>query len=63
MLGCVFGVYQYPKFYYQHLENYQVLPRAYLGTFEWDNGEKPIKEKIVLDLAVEAENLSGDVLK
>ena len=45
---------QYPKFYDKYLENYQVLPRPYLGTF------RVILEKIdiikwLLDLTGEAE--------
>ena len=42
--GC--GVSQY-----QQLENYQLLPRPYLGIFEGSNWEKPTKEKWMLDLA------------
>ena len=39
MLGYGCGVYQYPQFYDQYLDKYQVLPRPYLGSFEGDNGE------------------------
>ena len=35
--GC--GVSMYPQLYDQHLEEYQVLPRSYLGCFEGGNGE------------------------
>ena len=36
--GC--GVSQYPQFYDQHLEKYQLLPRPCLGSFKDDNREK-----------------------
>ena len=39
--GC--GVSQYPQFYDEHLENYQLLPRPYLRIFAGNNGEKMIK--------------------
>ena len=43
MIGHGCDVFQYPQFYYQHLETYQLLPRPYLGSFEGDNEEILIK--------------------
>ena len=43
MLGYGYGVSQYPQFYDQHLEKYELLPCPYLGSFEDDNGEKMTK--------------------
>ena len=40
MLGNGLSVSHYPQFYYQHLEKYQLLPRPYLGSFEFYIGEK-----------------------
>ena len=34
MIGYGCGVSQYPQFYDQYLEKYQVLPRLYFGTSE-----------------------------
>ena len=50
--GC--GVSQYPQFYDQHLEKYQLLPRPYLGSFEGYIGEKTTKANFILDLEGEA---------
>ena len=36
--GC--GMSQYPQFYDQYLEKYQVLISPYLGIFEGDPGKK-----------------------
>ena len=52
--GC--GVSQYPQFYHQDLDKYQVLPHPDdLEMFEGDNKENFIKEKWQLDLAGQAE--------
>ena len=51
--GCV--VSQYPQFFDQHLENYQLLLRQYLDNFEGDNGERMKEEKLMLYLAGGAE--------
>ena len=40
MLGYGCGVYQYPQFYDQDEDKYQVLPRPYWGSFEGYPGEK-----------------------
>ena len=37
MLGHGCGVSQYPQFYDQKLEKYQLLPRLYLGSFDGGN--------------------------
>ena len=44
MLGFGCGVSQYPQFYYQDLDKYQVLPRPYLGSFEGYRKEKFIEK-------------------
>ena len=38
MIGHVYGVSMYLQFYIQHLENHQVLPHTYLGSFKGGNG-------------------------
>ena len=38
MIGHVCGASQYPQFYDEKLEKYQMLPRPYLGSFEGNNG-------------------------
>ena len=38
LLGSWCGVSQYPQLYDQQLENYQLLPRLYLVSFEVNNG-------------------------
>ena len=43
MIGCGCGVSQYPQFYYQELDRYQVLPHPYRGYFEGLPGENIIK--------------------
>ena len=40
MISYGYGVSQYPQFYYQYLDKYQVLPRPYWGCFEGYPGEK-----------------------
>ena len=51
MLGYGCGMSQYPQFYYQDLDRYQVLTRPYWGSFEGYLGKKCTKEKCLLDLA------------
>ena len=51
MLGYGCGMSQYPQFYYQDLDKYQVLTRPYWGSFEGYLGKKCTKEKCLLDLA------------
>ena len=55
MLGYGCGMSQYPQFYYQDLDKYQVLTRPYWGSFEGYLGKKCTKEKCLLDLAGQAE--------
>ena len=50
MVGCGCGVSNHPRFYYQDLDKYQVLPRPYLGCFGGFPGEKKLR-KWALDLA------------
>ena len=40
--GCSFS--QYPQFYVQQLENYQLLPRPYIGSSDGNNEEKRQKK-------------------
>ena len=47
MLGNECGMYQYQQFYDQHLEEYQLLPRPYLGSFEGGNRKKMTKKMYV----------------
>ena len=42
MLGYGCGVSQYPQFYVNNLDMYQVLPRPYLGYFDGGPGDKLI---------------------
>ena len=63
MLGYGYGVSEYPKFYDQELDSYQVLPHPYKGYLECFHGNKPVKEKWVLDLADQDYFVSGKVLK
>ena len=48
MLGFGCGVSQYPQFYYQDLDKYQVLPLPYLGSLEGDNWRKLFKKMGVI---------------
>ena len=41
---------------------YQVLSRPYIGYFDGFPADKFIFKKLVLDLADQAENVSGDIL-
>ena len=62
MLGYGCDVSQYPQFYHQRLEKYQLLPRPYLGSFEGGNGEK-LLEKMSVRLGNEADFFSETIFK
>ena len=53
MLGCVCGVSQYPQFFVEYLDMYQILPRLYLRSFDGDHRYK--LKKLVLELANQSE--------
>ena len=55
MIGYGCDVSQYPQYYDQDLDKYQVLPCLYFGSFVSYPGEIFIKEKWVLDLAGQSE--------
>ena len=63
IIGHVYGVSQYPYFYDQHLEKYQLLPRPHFGSFEGDNGEKRSKKNVCNTWLVKLKSLSVTVLK
>ena len=44
MIGYGCGVSQYPQFYNQYLDKYQVLPCPHLGSFEGYPGKKIVKK-------------------
>ena len=46
MLGYGCGVSQYPKFFGQYLDMYQVSPRPYLGSFDGGPRDKLIKKNV-----------------
>ena len=45
MIGYVWGVYQYPQFFFEDLDMYQVLPRPYLRSFDGGPGDQLIRKK------------------
>ena len=63
MIGYGCGVSQYPQCYYQDLDNYQVLPRLHMGSFEGYPEEKIIKEKWVLELEGKAETFVWECIE
>ena len=44
ILAYGFSVSQYPQFYNQYLDKYQVCPNLHMGYFEGYSGEKAYKE-------------------
>ena len=63
MLGYGCGVYQYPQFFVEYLDIYQILPRPYLRSFDGGPGEKLRKKKWVLDLANRAETFVWECIE
>ena len=63
MLGYGCGVSQYPQFYDQELDRYQVLPHSYRGSFEGFPGENFVKEKWVLYLSDQAGFLVWEIIE
>ena len=51
------GVYTYPQFYYQYFKRFQMLPHLYQNIYSGKNGDKLLKEKWLIYLAQEIENV------
>ena len=63
MLGYGCGVSQYPQFFVEDLDMYQMLPRPYLRSFYGVTRDKLIKNKWVLDLASRAETFVWEYIE
>ena len=55
MLGYGCGASEYPQFFVEDLDVYQMLPRSYLRSFDVGPGDKVLKQKWVSDLANQSE--------
>ena len=53
---------QYPQFFVEDLDIYQMLPRPYIISFDGGTGYQVLKQKWVLDLENQAENCLGTYL-
>ena len=63
MLGYRCGMSQYPQFFVEDLDMYQMLPHPYLRSFDGGPGEKLIKINWVLDLENQAETFVWECIE
>ena len=58
MLGHGCGVSQYPQFYDTNKNNYQMLPRPYVGSYSGEKGHKILQQLWIVALSKSVETFS-----